>query len=66
MKILIALILLLIIILFAGSRVEAFTGFNLSSFVLSQFFVLLFLQLVVGIVLGLASSAIAITRYLKV
>jgi cell division transport system permease protein len=62
----IALILLLFVSLLVGGRVEAFTGFELSPFVLSQFFVLLLLQLAVGIGLGVVSSAIAIRRYLKV
>jgi cell division transport system permease protein len=62
----ITLILLLSVSVVMGNRVEAFTGFNLSAFVLSQFFVLLLLQLAVGITLGLASSTIAIRRYLKV
>lgn len=60
------LILLLLASLIIGGRVEHFTGFPLSSFVLSHFFIILLLQLAVGIVLGTISSAIAIRRYLRV
>jgi cell division transport system permease protein len=62
----ITLILLLLLSLSVGNKIEAFTGFHFSSFVLSQFFVLLLLQLAVGIVLGLVSSTIAIRKYLQV
>ena len=62
----ITLLLLLLASLLVGGRVESFTGFSLGSFVLSQFFVLLLLELAVGITLGLVSSTIAIRRYLKV
>jgi len=62
----ITLILLLGSSLLVGSRVEAFTGFAFSDFVLSKIFVLLLIQLAVGIGLGVISSTIAIRKYLKV
>ena len=62
----ITLILLLLAVLLIGGRVEVFTGFPLTSFVVSHFFVILLLQLVVGIGLGVFSSTIAIRKYLRV
>jgi cell division transport system permease protein len=49
-----------------GDRIESFTGFQISAFLGANLFVLLFLQVSVGVSLGVASSAIAIRRYLKV
>lgn len=41
-------------------------GFNMSSYLWSRFFSLVFLQLLVGIGLGVLSSMIAIRRYLRI
>lgn len=61
-----ALLLLFVLSFFASSELESFTGFDLSSFLISQIFLLLCLQLLVGIGLGIVSSFIAIRTYLKV
>lgn len=61
-----ALLLLFVLSFFASSELESFTGFDLSSFLISQIFLLLCLQLLVGIGLGILSSTIAIRRYLQV
>ena len=49
---------------FIGSQIHSFSGFDTFSFLVSHFFLLLLLCLVVGIGLGVISSAIAIRRYL--
>lgn len=63
---LVTLALLFALSYMTGTQIEEFTGFNIQAFLQAQFFVLLGLQLVVGIGLGVLSSSIAIGRYLKV
>ena len=41
-------------------------GFNIFQYFVSNFFVIVLVQLLVGIILGMVSSAIAVRRYLKV
>ena len=60
------LLLLFVLSFFASGELQSFTGFDLSSFLASQFFVLLLLLLAIGIGLGILSSTIAIRRYLKI
>lgn len=60
------LLLLFVLSFFSSGELQSFTGFDLSSFLISQIFLLLALQLLVGIGLGVISSFIAIRRYLKV
>jgi cell division transport system permease protein len=63
----ITFILLVPLTLFLSSKFEAFVPqFNLFEYFMSNFFMILFLQLFVGIGLGVLSSLIAIRRYLKV
>ncbi len=59
-------ILLFALSFFFGSHVRAFSGFDVFSFLVSQIFWLLLLQLAVGVGLGVFSAAIAINRYLKI
>ena len=61
-----ALIVLFGVSFFTGSQIQSFSGFDLSSFLTAHFFWLLLLCLVVGVGLGIISSAIAIRRYLQV
>ncbi|HZX49614.1 MAG TPA: permease-like cell division protein FtsX [Candidatus Paceibacterota bacterium] len=49
-----------------SGQLEAFSGFNVTQFLLGNFFMLLLLQLIVGIGLGIISSIVAIRRYLQV
>jgi cell division transport system permease protein len=60
-----ALTLLVLAGFFLSGSLRTFTGFDVSQFLLSQFFLLFFLLLVVGVGLGFAASTIAINRYLK-
>lgn len=63
----ITFILLVPLTLFLSSKLETFMPqFNLFEYFMSNFFMILFLQLFVGIGLGVLSSLIAIRRYLKV
>ncbi len=63
----ITFILLVPLTLFLSSKPETFVPqFNLFEYFMSNFFMILFLQLFVGIGLGVLSSMIAIRKYLKV
>ena len=63
----ITFILLVPLTLFLSSKLETFVPqFNLFEYFMSNFFLILSLQLFVGIGLGVLSSLIAIRRYLKV
>ena len=61
-----ALLLLFILSLVVRAQFQSFTEFDIFSFLISQFFMLLLLCLAVGIGLGVFSSAIAARRYLRV
>lgn len=64
---LVTFILLIPLILFLSSKLQTFIPqFSLFEYFMNNFFVILFLQLFVGIGLGVLSSLIAIRRYLKV
>ncbi len=64
---LVTFILLVPFTLFLSSKLETFVPqFNLFEYFMNNFFMILFLQLFVGIGLGVLSSLIAIRRYLKV
>jgi len=64
---LITFILLVPLTLFLSSKLGTFIPqFNLFEYFMSNFFLILFLQLFVGIGLGVLSSLIAIRRYLRV
>lgn len=63
----ITFILLVPLTLFLSSKLETFIPqFNLFEYFMNNFFAILFLQLFVGIGLGVLSSMIAIRKYLKV
>jgi cell division transport system permease protein len=53
------------ITLWLGERLTLFFGVNLHDFYLSNFFQIFLILLVIGIVLGIISSTIAVRRYLK-
>ncbi|MDO8474049.1 MAG: permease-like cell division protein FtsX [bacterium] len=64
---LLTFILLVPFTLFLSSKLETFVPqFSLFEYFMNNFFMILFLQLFVGIGLGVLSSLIAIRRYLKV
>ena len=62
---LLTLVSLFALSFFIGDQLRSFTGFDISSFLTGQFFVLFLLQLACGIGLGILSSTIAIRKYLR-
>jgi cell division transport system permease protein len=63
----VTVLLSLLVCWFAAPKLEVlFSGFNLFSFFLSNFWVLFFLQLFTGIGIGVCSSLIAMRRYLRI
>ena len=50
----------------AGPLENLISGFNIFQYFLSNIFVIFLVQLLVGVILGMISSAIAVRRYLKV
>lgn len=65
-SILVALLLFPLLWL-ASSRLESFfSGFNLFEYFLSNFFTIFLLQSILGIIVGVLSSTIAIRKYLRV
>lgn len=50
----------------SGPLENLISGFNIFSYFLSNIFVIFLAQLLVGVILGMISSAIAVKRYLKV
>ena len=60
-----ALLLLFVLSLVVRAQFQSFTEFDIFSFLISQFFMLLLLCLAVGIGLGVLSSAIAARKYLR-
>ena len=64
---LISLLLFIPATLFLSGPLEnIISGFNIFSYFLSNIFIILLVQLLVGVALGVISSAIAVKRYLKV
>jgi len=61
----ITIILFFPVTLWLGERLTLFFGVNLHEYYLSNFFQIFLILLVVGIVLGIISSTIAVRRYLK-
>ncbi len=61
----VTIILFFPITFWLGERLSLFLGVNLHEYYLSNFFQLFLLLLVVGVVLGVASSIIAVRRYLN-
>ncbi len=60
------IVLLFVLSFFGGDQLQSFSGFDVSSFLVAQFFWFLLLQFGVGIGLSVLSAAIAMNRYLKV
>jgi cell division transport system permease protein len=61
----VTMILFFPITLWLGEKMGAFLGVNLHTYYLSNFFQFLIILLIVGIILGTVSSAIAVRRYLN-
>lgn len=61
----ITMILFFPITLWLGERLTLFFGVNLHEYYLSNFFQIFLILLVIGVVLGIISSTIAVRRYLK-